>query len=267
MDGHRSRRQLHLLALAHPLVGPSAVDLDRGDRGRHLLDVADEGRQRGPDRGLVETARWVRSRRAHPRRRRSSWPRRAGSWRRTPSRSASGARAAGWRGRRRGPARRSPSGRGCRRGRPCGCRQAPYPRHDVVGGDAGRLVDDHEAGARRSCVVGRRARPPPPRAASCTGPPRRRTSLPRAAAAASSRAPGPGEHVVEVTGVLRQRVGDERPASARAACRAAWPPPSGAGPWPTPARRRCWPGRRPRRRPCRRSTPAGCHRSPGRRSP
>ena len=49
--------QLDLLAGADPLVGALAVDLDRRDRGRHLLEVADElGRSRA-DGGLVEAAR------------------------------------------------------------------------------------------------------------------------------------------------------------------------------------------------------------------
>ena len=36
--------ELDLLAVAHALVGALAVDLDRADGGRHLVDLADEAR-------------------------------------------------------------------------------------------------------------------------------------------------------------------------------------------------------------------------------
>ena len=53
---HGPRRERDLLAGAHPLVGTSPVDLDRGDRRRHLLDLADEPRQGGADVVLGQVA-------------------------------------------------------------------------------------------------------------------------------------------------------------------------------------------------------------------
>ena len=63
VDRDRSRLQLDLLAVAHPLVGALAVDLDRRDRGRHLVDVAHDRSanaprtrsRRGPRAGAVAT--------------------------------------------------------------------------------------------------------------------------------------------------------------------------------------------------------------------
>ena len=54
MHGDRPGLELDLLAVAHPLVGALAVDLDRRDRGRHLLQVADELRRGRAYDGLVE---------------------------------------------------------------------------------------------------------------------------------------------------------------------------------------------------------------------
>ena len=45
--GDRTRGQFDRVAGAHPLVGPLAVDLDRRDRARHLLDRAGERPHRG----------------------------------------------------------------------------------------------------------------------------------------------------------------------------------------------------------------------------
>ena len=42
---HRARFELHVLPRPDAGVGALAVDLDRADRGRHLLDLADELRQ------------------------------------------------------------------------------------------------------------------------------------------------------------------------------------------------------------------------------
>ena len=45
LDLDRARRELDRLAPACQIVGPLAVDLDRGEARRDLQDRADEGRQ------------------------------------------------------------------------------------------------------------------------------------------------------------------------------------------------------------------------------
>ncbi len=49
IDVNASRRKDDVLAGPHPRVRPLAVDLDRADAGRALLDVADEIARRGRD--------------------------------------------------------------------------------------------------------------------------------------------------------------------------------------------------------------------------
>ena len=53
LDLDRARRELDRLAAARQIIGPLAVDLDRGEARRHLLDRADEGRQGRLDRGAA----------------------------------------------------------------------------------------------------------------------------------------------------------------------------------------------------------------------
>ena len=48
---YRARRNLDGLALARQIVGALAVDLDRREARRHLLDRAGEARQQRRDRG------------------------------------------------------------------------------------------------------------------------------------------------------------------------------------------------------------------------
>ena len=54
VHGDLAGRQLHVLAGPDPGVGPLPVDLDRRDRGRDLLEGADEGAGRGADVVLGE---------------------------------------------------------------------------------------------------------------------------------------------------------------------------------------------------------------------
>ena len=50
VDLHGTRFELDGFALAREIVGALAVDLDRGEGGRRLHDLADEGRQERLDR-------------------------------------------------------------------------------------------------------------------------------------------------------------------------------------------------------------------------
>jgi hypothetical protein len=51
VDLHGARLELHFLALAREVIGPLPVDLDGGEGGRRLQDLAEEARQQRFDRG------------------------------------------------------------------------------------------------------------------------------------------------------------------------------------------------------------------------
>ena len=206
--------ELDLLAVAHPLVGALAVDLDRRDRGRHLLEVADELGGGRADDGLVEAG-------GRDGRGDLALGVVGGGGDAEPDRGVvrllgqhQVAEQPGGPVDARGPARRSPSGRGCRRGRPCGCRPAggPGPRRRATSCRRAcrrRPARDSAGHSSSSSSTRSRRRRRRARAASCTGP--------RSPAYVSTRAGrdlvverlGPGQHLVEVAGGLGQRVGDE----------------------------------------------------------
>ena len=121
--GHLDRAggELDLLPGADPGVGALAVDLDRADGARHLLDVPGQLRDAGRDR-LV----------GHPGGVRCGQHVALGVVGRGGGAEADGGQvglacparggpAAWWRARCRARARRWPSGRACRHARPCGC--------------------------------------------------------------------------------------------------------------------------------------------------
>ena len=114
-------REDDVLACPHPGVGPLAVDLDRADRGRPLLDLAGEPATAAATIASVTDARGrdVAQRLAFA----SSVDVvcRAGWSRRSPCRAERGVRAAGSPGRSRPAGRPSPSDRECRRARPGAC--------------------------------------------------------------------------------------------------------------------------------------------------
>ena len=121
VDGDRPGLALDLHALAGQLVEAPPVDLHRRHHRRHLQDRPDERhRRRGARRrGSRRPCRGCGPPR---RRRRASRSRcRARSRRRRPSAGRRGSAAAGWPARRRARARRWPTGRGCRSGRPSSC--------------------------------------------------------------------------------------------------------------------------------------------------
>ena len=234
---NRPRGQLDVLAVADPLVGTLAVHLDGGDGGGHLVDLADERAERLADLASVRpSSAW--SRRPRPRRRR--WSSRPEADRRVvpllgqhqvteqPGRPVDAEHRA----------RRSPSGRACRRGRPCGCPRAGVPGRRRRATSCRRLVDDDQpVGDGRVTRPGsspsqsrRRHRGRRPRAA-LVGVLLAAYAVPRAPRP-PRRGPGPREHLVEGARVSGRRRG-RRSASARCACRAAWRPRSGSRPWRT----------------------------------
>ena len=61
LDLDRARRQLDRFAAPRQVVGALALDLDRGEAGRHLLDPTDEARQRAAISALVGRSSLVAS--------------------------------------------------------------------------------------------------------------------------------------------------------------------------------------------------------------
>ena len=207
--------QLDLLAVAHPLVGALAVDLDRRDGGRHLLDVADERRPapRGPSPRRGRRSATVAT----------TSPSASSVVVATPSRIGGVVRLLGQH-----QVAEQPGGpvdaehqhagghrvEGAGVADLAGAGQPAHPRDDVVRGQPGRLVDDDQAGRRRSLrvvVVVESSS-----SSSCLARLPVRVGLAgvrraaRRAATSSSSAARLRQHLVEVPGVLGQRVGDER---------------------------------------------------------
>ncbi len=148
--------KLDSLPLAHQPVGPLAVDLDRADRRRHLIDVSAQRRDGFLDLRVGHPASPEPVAAVRLPRLRWRWSDPAGWWRCSPCRSPSAGRGSWWRARCRPPALRWPSDPASRHARPCGCRTAAGtgpPRRDWSCRPAcrrrrDRLRSQHDRGER-----------------------------------------------------------------------------------------------------------------------
>ena len=260
VDRDRPRLDDDVLARAHPVVGPLAVDLDRRDRRRHLQDVAPESLQRDLDGLLGDLGRGGAGEQVA-----------LGviSDRRLTEPDGGDVRLLGEQ-----QVAEQPGGAAVaedqhtRRHRVegagvadlAGAEAPPGARHHVVGGDPARLVDDDQPGGR-----GHQSSSSSRSSSTCGflyG--IRLAGVRRSAGRRRSGSVGLAHPLEELLDLRARSPGARRggtPGSAPCACRAACRPRSGSGPWPTRVRPPSRPGRRPRRARCRRSRPAGCRRT------
>src|SRR5438067_8349013 len=155
--------EAHVLPGAYPGVGAQPPDLDRAHRTRYLGDVAGQVDQPGPDRraghvpgrprGNHGTLGVVGHRRLPEPDRRPVPLLRADHIRQQSGRPADADHE--YPGRHRVERATVPD--------PPGLRQSPYPRHHVVRGDPGRLVDDDQSGRLHAPTLDALAAQPPAR--------------------------------------------------------------------------------------------------------